>query len=141
VTEDNPLEREIHIEARIETVFAFFTDPAKIALWLGRRATLEPRPGGRVRIEVNDTRAILGEFVELVPPHRIVLTWGWEGHPSVPPGSSTVEVRLEPAGAGTRVRITHRGLPSDQERANHVRAWEPALSRLATVARDHRANV
>jgi uncharacterized protein YndB with AHSA1/START domain len=141
VIDDNPLEREIHVEARPETVFAFFTDPAKIALWLGRRATLEPRPGGQVRLEVNDTRTILGEFVELVPPHRIVFTWGWEGHASVPPGSSTVEVRLEPEGEGTRVRITHRGLPDDQERANHARAWEPALSRLASTARDHQVKV
>jgi uncharacterized protein YndB with AHSA1/START domain len=131
VTENNPLEREIYIEATPEVVFAFFTDASKIALWLGRQANLEPKMGGQVRVEVNDSRIIMGEFVNLVPYHLIVLTWGWEGHANVPPGSSTVEVRLEPEGEGTRVRITHHGLPNDQEHANHARAWDAALVRLA----------
>jgi uncharacterized protein YndB with AHSA1/START domain len=136
MTKHNLLEREIHIEARPETVFAFFTEPSKMALWLGRQATLEPQPGGQVRVEVNDTRTIVGKFLELIPPHRIVFTWGWEGHASVPPGSSTVEIRLESEGEGTWVRISHSGLPNEQEQANHARAWEPALGRLTVAARD-----
>jgi uncharacterized protein YndB with AHSA1/START domain len=134
VSENSPLEREIYIEAQIETVFGFFTDANKMAQWLGRQATLEPQAGGQVRIEVNDTRTISGEFVEIVPYRLIVFTWGWEGHATVPPGSSTVEVRFEPQGEGTHLRITHRGLPNEQERINHARAWEPALLRLATSA-------
>ena len=55
MTEDHLLEREILIEARPEVVFAYFTDPGKIVLWLGR-ATLEPHPGGHLRIEINETR-------------------------------------------------------------------------------------
>lgn len=136
MNENIPLEREIYIDAQIETVFGFFTDASKMALWLGRQATLEPQAGGQVRIEVNDTRTILGEFIEIVPYRLIVFTWGWEGHATVPPGSSTVEVRLEPKGAGTHLRISHRGLPNEQERANHARAWEPALVRLAACARE-----
>jgi uncharacterized protein YndB with AHSA1/START domain len=134
VNENIPLEREIYIEAQIETVFGFFTDASKMALWLGRQATLEPQAGGQVRIEVNDTRTILGEFIEIVPHCLIVFTWGWEGHASVPPGSSTVEVRLEPEGDGTHLRISHRGLPNEQERINHTRAWQPALLRLVACA-------
>jgi uncharacterized protein YndB with AHSA1/START domain len=135
VNENIPLEREIYIEAQIETVFGFFTDASKMALWLGRQATLEPEAGGQVRIEVNDTHTILGEFIEIVPHHLIVFTWGWEGHASVPPGSSIVEVRLEPEGDGTHLRISHRGLPNEQEHINHARAWEPALLRLVASAR------
>jgi uncharacterized protein YndB with AHSA1/START domain len=135
VIENIPLEREIYIEAQIETVFGFFTDASKLTLWLGRQATLEPEAGGQVRVEVNDTRTILGEFIEIVPHRLIVFTWGWEGHVSLPPGSSTVEVRLEPEGEGTRLRISHRGLPNEQERINHARAWDPALVRLADCAR------
>jgi uncharacterized protein YndB with AHSA1/START domain len=135
VSENSPLEREIYIDALPEVVFGFFTDADKLALWLGRQATLEPEAGGQVRIEVNDTRTILGKFIELVPYHLIVFTWGWEGNASVPPGSSTVEVRLESKGDGTHLRITHRGLPNEQEHINHTRAWEPALARLAAYAR------
>jgi uncharacterized protein YndB with AHSA1/START domain len=135
VNENIPLEREIYIEAQPEVVFGFFTDASQLALWLGRDARLESVAGGQVRVEVNETRIILGEFIELVPHHLIVLSWGWEGHDTVPPGSSTVEVRLEAEGKGTRLRITHHGLPSEQERINHARAWEPALARLAASAR------
>ena len=133
MTEDHLLERDILIEARPEVVFAYFTDPGKIVLWLGRQATLEPHPGGQVRIEISDTRTIIGKFVELVPPHRLVFTWGWAGSISVPPGSTIVEVTLEPEGDSTRVRISHSGLPNNQEHTDHARAWEPALSRLKTI--------
>jgi uncharacterized protein YndB with AHSA1/START domain len=136
VSENSSLEREIYIDALPEVVFGFFTDADKLALWLGRQATLEPMVDGQLRVEVNETRVILGKFIELVPYRLIVFTWGWEGHATIPPGSSTVEVSLESKGDGTHLRITHRGLPNEQENINHARAWEPALARLAACARD-----
>src|SRR5258708_40297885 len=42
----DPIIREIDIEAAPETVFEFFTDPAKLTRWLAVEATLDPRPGG-----------------------------------------------------------------------------------------------
>jgi len=48
------IQREIRIAARPETVFAFLTDPAKMVRWKGKEATLEPRPGGIYRVEIND---------------------------------------------------------------------------------------
>ena len=47
------LERELHIAARPEIVFAFFTDPAKMIRWMGKQATLDPRPGGICLIDMN----------------------------------------------------------------------------------------
>ena len=41
-----PYETQVRIEARPETVFAFFTDPAKMVQWKGVDALLDPRPGG-----------------------------------------------------------------------------------------------
>jgi uncharacterized protein YndB with AHSA1/START domain len=43
------LELEIRIEASRETVFEFFTDPAKIIHWKGESATLEPILGGSIQ--------------------------------------------------------------------------------------------
>ena len=63
----------------------------------------------------------------------MIFTWGWRGSPSVPPGSSTVEIVLVPDGEGTIVRLTHRGLPAS-ERAIHLVGWETYLPRLAIVA-------
>src|SRR5436190_20092200 len=31
---------------------------------------------------------VVGEYVLVEPPMRVVFTWGWEGNPDLPPGSS-----------------------------------------------------
>lgn len=74
-----------------------------------------------------------GEFVELVPNERVVFTWGWIDHPGVPPGSSTVEIEIMEAPSGSRVTITHDGLPED-EVGIHTLGWEHYLPRLASVS-------
>ncbi len=127
---------EIRIDAPPETVFPYFTDPARMTRWKGRATTLDPRPGGIYRVEINDLAVARGEYVEVTPFRRVVFTWGWEGsnpeHP-VPPGSSTVEVELVPDGEGTIVRLTHRDLPA-AERGNHEHGWTHFLGRLADAA-------
>ena len=128
------IERVIDIEASPETVYRLLTDPAEYVKWKGRLAELEPRPGGRFRVEFASTKDIAsGEYVEVVPNRRVVFTWGWEGNEHVPPGASTVEIDLEPTAAGTRLRLVHRGLPEDAV-ATHVEGWDYFLPRLTDVA-------
>jgi uncharacterized protein YndB with AHSA1/START domain len=62
-----------------------------------------------------------------------VFTWGWEDPGSVPPGSSTVEVTLEPDGGNTIVRLRHFGLPGGAEDP-HAQGWEHYLGRLVVAA-------
>jgi uncharacterized protein YndB with AHSA1/START domain len=127
------LERELYIAARPETVFAFFIDPAKMMRWMGNDVTLDPRPGGICRIDINGyvTR---GEYVEVVPHSRVVFTWGWENEGSTPrPGESTVEISLIPDGEGTLVRLRHLGLNAE-ERANHALGWDQFLPGLVAAA-------
>ena len=126
--------REMHIDAAPETVFEFFTDPAKYVRWKGKLARLDPRPGGRYEVDVTDEALARGEFVEVDPPRRVVFTWGWEGSDNVPPGSSTVEIVLEPDGEGTLLRLTHRDLPSVEEREQHSMGWDHFLGRLVIAA-------
>jgi uncharacterized protein YndB with AHSA1/START domain len=125
---------ERHIKASPETVFRFFTDARRWLRWQGVTAEVEPRPGGRFRMDVRGDGHASGRFVEVTPPRRVVFTWGWEmeGSP-VSPGSSTVEVELVPDGGGTLVRLTHRDLPADAFTA-HQAGWEHYLDRLATCA-------
>jgi uncharacterized protein YndB with AHSA1/START domain len=129
------LRKEIRIDASPETVFPYFTDPARMTRWKGREAVLDPRPGGVYRVEINDQIVAAGEYVEVSPPTRVVFTWGWDGgaHP-VPPGSTTVEVELVPDGDGTLVRLTHHGLPDDEQREQHADGWSHYLGRLALAA-------
>jgi uncharacterized protein YndB with AHSA1/START domain len=133
------VEREIRIAARPETVFEFFVDPEKMQQWKGRKADLDPRPGGMYRVEINEQAVARGEFLEIDAPSRVVFTWGWEGQEAgegehaVPPGSSRVEVDLTPDGEGTLVRLRHLDLP-EQSREIHGQGWDLYLGRLAKVA-------
>ena len=62
-------------------------------------------------------------------------TFGWEmpGNP-IQPGSTTVRVELEPTAEGTRVVLTHSGLPGAEAVAQHRHGWEHYLPRLAERA-------
>jgi uncharacterized protein YndB with AHSA1/START domain len=126
--------REVRVAARPETVFPFFTDPAKMTLWKGVEADLDPRPGGIYRVDVTGRDVVRGQYVEVVPNRRVGFTWGWErsGSP-LPPGASTVEVDLIPDGDGTIVRLTHRDLPAGETGA-FAAGWEHFLPRLAEAA-------
>ena len=129
------IEREVRIDASPDTVFDFFTDPAKMARWKGATATLDPRPNGVYRVELNEQAIVVGEYVEVDPPNRIVFTWGWVGGFSgTPPGSSTVEVTFTPDGDGTLVRLVHSGLPSTESAEAHGQGWDQYLPRLVIAA-------
>jgi uncharacterized protein YndB with AHSA1/START domain len=128
------VEREIRIEAPPSVVFEFLTEPAKMVRWMGTEAVLEPWPGGRYYVNLNGHEGVSGEVLEVIPERRLVFSWGWQdGSLPLAPGQSTVEIALEPAGEGTRLRLTHRDLPADMH-AWHGRGWDYALPRLAVVA-------
>jgi uncharacterized protein YndB with AHSA1/START domain len=126
--------REIRIEAPPPTVFEFLVDPAKLVRWMGTHAVLDPRPGGTYHVNVNGHETVSGRFVEVVPFTRVVFTWGWDdGALSTPPGSTIVEIVLEPDGEDTRLRLTHHALTPDM-RPFHDAGWRHYLSRLAVLA-------
>jgi uncharacterized protein YndB with AHSA1/START domain len=128
------LVREILIDASPETIFELLTVPEKHVLWDGTEADLDPRPGGVYRVLVADKHQAAGEFVEVVPNERVVVTFGWDqpDHP-IPPGSTRVAYELVPDGNKTLVRLTHSGLPDDAV-SDHTEGWDHYLGRLNVVA-------
>lgn len=131
MTDPGALEVTVHIAAQPETVFTYFTDPARYIQWMGSEATLEPVPGGAYRVSMRDGVEASGEFVEVDPPHRLVFTWGWTHDHAVAPGTTRVVVTLEAHDGGTRVVLRHDGLPDEQQRDHHRGGWEMYLDRLA----------
>ena len=127
------IQREIRIAAPPETVFPFLTDATRMVQWMGRIATLDPRPGGVFRLDYNGFDVMRGEFLEVTPPKRVVFSWGWESEgAAVGPGASRVEVTLTADGEGTIVRLVHSGLPADGD--THGEGWDHFLPRLAALA-------
>jgi uncharacterized protein YndB with AHSA1/START domain len=137
-TETTAVERELTIAASPETVWDFLVDPEKATRWMGSAATLDPRPGGEYRVDVIAGHVASGEFVEVERPRRLVWTFGWVPEASNPnpvtPGSSTIEIELEPSGDGTKLRFRHHGLPGAEAAQAHAHGWAHYLGRLATAA-------
>ena len=127
-----PLTASVHIEAAPEQVFEYFTSPEALVRWMGDYAVLQPTPGGAFEVDINGV-PVRGRYLEVEPPHRLLVSWGHAGSDRLPPGASTVEVRLSPAGGGTQVEIEHRDLPADLG-AGFGRGWPHFLQRLAVAA-------
>lgn len=122
----------IEIEAAPAEVFVHLVTDAGMTAWMGQHATLDPRPGGGFAVDIAG-HAIRGRYVEVDPPRRVVVSWGVAGSPDLPPGASRVEFTLTPTAGGTRVEVTHSGLPDDRL-DGHADGWTHFLSRLCVVA-------
>ena len=123
------------IKATPATVFSFFTDRDRWLSWQGVTAEIDARPGGVFRMNVRGDGWASGRFTAVEPHRRIAFTWGWEGDDSpVPPGSSTVEITLEPDGdGGTLLTLIHSGLPLPAVDV-HRDGWNHFLDRLTIRA-------
>jgi uncharacterized protein YndB with AHSA1/START domain len=124
---------DMMIEADNATVFAFFTDPERLIRWIGVSASLEPKPGGLLLIDVQNGRKARGEFKEVVPVSHLAYAWGWEGRETVPPGSSLIEINLSLQDGHTLLRFTHSGLPPEEVQPQ-TDSWNHYLVRLAMAA-------
>jgi uncharacterized protein YndB with AHSA1/START domain len=118
----------IDIEAPPEIVFAHLVTPEGLLAWMGDHAELDAKPGGVFAVDMHGNR-VRGEYLEVDPPHVVVISWGVLGNERLPAGSSRVEFRLTPIATGTRLDLTHTGLPAD-EQAKHARGWAECLTRL-----------
>ncbi len=116
VTFTKPNELEFRVkrlfDAPIERVWATYTDPTLIPQWWGQGTIVDRfdlREGGSWRFVTNPGTeregAVSGDFLEVVPPTRLVQTFGMEG-PYGKPFTQTIE--FERVGEGTRLAVTSR---------------------------------
>jgi uncharacterized protein YndB with AHSA1/START domain len=122
----------VDINASPETVFKFLVTDAGITTWMGQWASLNPVPGGEFAVNIAGYAA-RGSFLEVDPPRRVTVSWGFVGHEDLPPGTSTVSFELTPTTTGTRLDVIHTDLP-EAEIAGHAHGWDHFLRRLTSAA-------
>ena len=118
----------IDIEAPPHRVFDFLVTDTGMTSWMGQWASLDPVPGGQFAVDIAGYPA-RGMFLEVDPPRRVTVSWGFAGNETLPPGSSTVSFELTPISVGTRVEVIHTDLPEDDV-PGHVAGWAHFLPRL-----------
>jgi uncharacterized protein YndB with AHSA1/START domain len=126
------LATSIDIEAPPDVVFAHLVTPEGMLAWMGQHAELDATPGGVFAVDIDGT-PVRGEYLEVDPPHAVVISWGVLGNDLLPAGSSRVEFRLTPTATGTRLELTHTGLPA-VEQPKHAAGWAHFLPRLGVAS-------
>jgi len=123
----------IDIDASPQTVFDLLTTEAGMTAWMGQWARLDPVPGGAFAVDIAGHPA-RGTYLDVDPPRRVTVSWGFAGHDTLPPGTSTVTFELTPTPTGTRLDLLHTGLP-DSEVAGHAHGWAHFTARLRRAGR------
>ena len=123
-----------------ERVFAAWTHPAILVKWWGPQGyhtpecAMDMREGGAWRTVMRNAEGaahiVSGVYREIAPPHRLVLTWGWEQEDGSRGPETTVELDFEPAPDGTRLRLRQHVFNTTENRDGHRMGWTSGLDKL-----------
>lgn len=136
------------MKARPAIVFDALATPEGIVHWWGPDpgavliAESDPRPGGRYRVRFRmldgSEHESRGEYLEVVPAERLVMSWRWfEG--GADPGVSRLEFVLRPVPEGTELTLTHTQLQDAESARSHGEGWTGALDKLESYLAERSA--
>jgi uncharacterized protein YndB with AHSA1/START domain len=133
------IEREIVIEAPVDTVWAVVTQPEHIAGWFSESVEIDLTPGGKLALHWEQHGTVGGRVERVEPPHFFSFRWAVDPDVEMTDGNSTlVEFSLTAEGEGTRLTVVETGfteldLPDDEQREHfdsHTSGWEHELDQL-----------
>ena len=128
-----------HFPAPREKVFRAWTEPKWLAQWMcpasGTGATVDKfdlMVGGGFQLTMHfedGKETVTGEYLEIRPHDRLVLTWQWLTNDATPePTEITVE--LTEAGDGCEMTMTHSRFVSAEVRDKHIEGWQSCVGQL-----------
>ena len=79
-----------------------------------------------------DGTAVVGRFIEVDPPHRLLLSWDRQGAGRAKSEPTFIEITLAPTDGGTNVEVEFSGL-SAEDAAFYPQLWERHLDRIAAA--------
>jgi uncharacterized protein YndB with AHSA1/START domain len=124
-----------------DLVFKAWTDPERMMHWAGpkgftvRGDQLDLRPGGRHRaclIAPNgEEHWVSGEYIEVLPPRRLVFTHAWELANGERSPQTVVTVDLIDKDGATEMQFHQAFFESVASRDGHEGGWTESFERLA----------
>jgi uncharacterized protein YndB with AHSA1/START domain len=130
----DPIVRSVEVATTPEQLFPLLVEPESLQQWWPDVAELEPRMGGRVRMEFRVGQSVVdGEVTRFEPPRALALTWIRHERPDV---STHVELTVTPVGGERcRVEVVHSGWERAPDwRPLHDAGWAHFLECLAALA-------
>ena len=136
------------IGARPAIVFEALTTPEGVTAWWGPddlpaiRAEVDARIGGAFRVRFRTLDGLeheaFGEYLEVVRPTRLVMSWCWVhgGEPGELGRTSRIEIELKPVDGGSELTFTHADLRNAASKAGHERGWIGSLAKLVRLFAD-----
>ncbi|HEY2511447.1 MAG TPA: SRPBCC domain-containing protein [Polyangiaceae bacterium] len=126
------------IRATLAKVWNAFVDPRELLHWWGPdagpalSAETDVRVGGAFRIsfrtmdgELHETR---GEYLDLDPPKRLLMSWWLSDTPGV---RSRVSISIVAVHEGVEVTVKHDGFSDEGLRVTHEQGWVTAIDKMA----------
>jgi uncharacterized protein YndB with AHSA1/START domain len=92
--------------------------------------SLDARVGGSFCFELEDGSALVGTYLQIVPPEKLVYTWSGG---ATQDWKTVVTLDFLDRGAVTEVVLTHEGLSDPERRARAEGGWPSMLDALAEV--------
>jgi uncharacterized protein YndB with AHSA1/START domain len=119
-----------------QRVFRAWITPRALEQWFRPRGmsvsvrSLDARVGGSFHFDVEDGSSMVGTYLQMVPPEKLVFTWSGGARQD---RGTVVTVDFLDQGAVTEVVLTHEGLSKEAMRARVGAGWSSLLDALASV--------
>ena len=119
-----------------QRVFRAWIEPKALEHWLRPRgmgmtvSQLEARAGGSFCFELEDGSAIVGTYLQIIPPEKLVFTWSGR---ALRDHETVVTLDFLDQGPVTEVVLTHERLDTPERRAFAGSGWQSLLDALAEV--------
>ncbi|HKN52791.1 MAG TPA: SRPBCC domain-containing protein [Amycolatopsis sp.] len=128
-------------DAPRELVFSAWTDPDRLASWLGPKGftapsvTLDTRPGGGWRACIrNETHGdehwMHGVYREISTPERLVFSFSWDTEGDMR-AETLVTITFADLGGKTEMTFHQAGFPTEPIRDDHHGGWTESFDDLA----------
>jgi len=132
------LQKSIYLKATPAQVWAYLTEPAKLAIWFHKPKTALVEGEYEMFGAESGDKLMWGEVLLAEPFSRLEYTFT-----IAPMGDavSTVRWNLEEVAGGTRLSLSHEGLPQGEEAFGLTLAldkgWDDHLARMRASAHDN----